>query len=810
MHLPPSIELLEPRIAPAAVFTWDGGGDDHQWTTAKNWVGDRAPVSGSALVFPGTARNEHSTNDFPAGTLFDSLTFPPAAKEGDDDSWTLDGEAVNLAHGIHSGVPRVSIGFAVTLADDQTFATEERGRNLDLTFSFLDLNGRTLFISGAGQRFQALELIDGSGSNESTIECLDETTVRLPANETVPAKLNIRGAAVTFGANPGSAVILERGSLRDFTSSGPVWARGGAIDGSSAATINGNLTMGAQSALHARAWIAIPTSLSLSVVGSVSLDSPRLSFDPDENPRNGTTIVLIDNDGSDPVVGQFADLPEGARLQISNTRITTQFRITYQGGDGNDVAIVANTPEAVISEDGKVATFTDIDGDRVTIRTDDGQLDPRSILLSQPNALGGQQLLLLDFQVARANSAGSKIVISSEQGPQGDGRVNVAAIHAYLTGIDELIVDGDVGELFASFLASLTVGSLGREIHRNSPGEPSFVDIEFVSRMVVESDVFSHVRVEVAEAIVVGGSLLGGEARDAGSLQVGSAVSIDIQGDVRGGNALHSGSIIEADPREGSVGSISIGGSLIGGKGPKSGAIIVRSDTIEKITIGGSIASGDGGDSRFSGSIISGAIGEVNVHGGVLGTKMHPVWIAATGDKDGSPGPGRNIAIKRITIDGDVRHTNIFAGDAPGLQTHQFFNADASIRRIVVKGDFRASNITAGVVSGPDGLIATSDDTLIVRQKRGTYRNDPSVSSHIGMIKILGDISGTRSEGDAFGIVAQQLGQVQIGSRVYRFDHPSDSMDLPLFLGTTGPGPMDAPSDFSIRILHATGETGAA
>jgi hypothetical protein len=805
MHSPQSIELLEPRIAPAAVFTWDGGGADDHWTTPQNWVRDRAPIAGGALVFPAIASNAQSTNDFPSGTLFDSLAFPPAA-DGSNNSWTLSGDRVALANGIHSGAPNIFIEFAIALSDDQTFATEERGRYLNLSFNLLDLNGHTLLLSGAGHRFQALEVVDGSGSNESTIECLDDTTVRLPDSEAVPAKLILRGGEVTFGNNPATLVTLEDGNLFDFASSGAVLAHGGFIGGSSAATINGNLTMEAASVLDAHASVSIPTStLSLSVVGSVSLDAPRLSFQPDENPRNGTTIILIDNDANDPVIGQFADLPEGALLDISNTRITAQFRITYKGGDGNDVALVAETPEAVISEDGKVATFTDVDGDRVTISTDDGELDPRSILLSQPNALGGHQLQLLDLQLARANSSGSKIVISSEQGPQGDGRVNVAAIHAYLTGISELTVDGDLGELYASRLDRLIVGSLGREIHTNSPAAKSFVDIESVSRMHVESDVFSHVRISYADEIIVEGSMIGGKARDAGYLEVGSARSIDIGGDVRGGKGLRSGSIIAADqggPHGAStLGTVVIGGSLIGGKGANSGAVIARNGAIAEITIEGSILAAAHAGSDFAGSIIAGAsIGELNVHGSILGTKTHPVWIAAAGVKN--PRAALGVAIDSVTIDGDVRHTHILAGHASGDRNDRLFNADASIRRVVVKGDWRASNITAGVTVGPDGLIATSDDTLIEPPRRGIYRNDPDVASHIGIIKIFGDVVGTHSEGDSFGIVAQQIDRLRIGDRVYRFGEPSESTNLPLFLGSTGPGPNDAPSDFSIRIVN--------
>src|SRR5215218_1766759 len=42
-----AVETLEGRILFAA-FTWDGGGNNNNWTTAANWVGDVAPTGGAA------------------------------------------------------------------------------------------------------------------------------------------------------------------------------------------------------------------------------------------------------------------------------------------------------------------------------------------------------------------------------------------------------------------------------------------------------------------------------------------------------------------------------------------------------------------------------------------------------------------------------------------------------------------------------------------------------------------------------------------------------------------------------------------
>src|SRR5262245_39434689 len=56
--------LLASSVSRAAVFTWDGGGANDNWSTAANWVGDVAPANnGSAdVVFAGSTRLTPNVN----------------------------------------------------------------------------------------------------------------------------------------------------------------------------------------------------------------------------------------------------------------------------------------------------------------------------------------------------------------------------------------------------------------------------------------------------------------------------------------------------------------------------------------------------------------------------------------------------------------------------------------------------------------------------------------------------------------------------------------------------------------------------
>jgi autotransporter-associated beta strand protein len=81
----------------------------------------------------------------------------------------------------------------------------------------------------------------------------------------------------------------------------------------------------------------------LDVTGTVSLNGATLDASLGFSPNPGDAFVIIQNDGTDPVAGTFAGLPEGAGFRIGGVA----FHIYYDGGDGNDVALVRNVPPAV-------------------------------------------------------------------------------------------------------------------------------------------------------------------------------------------------------------------------------------------------------------------------------------------------------------------------------------------------------------------------------------------------------------------------------------------------------------------------------
>jgi hypothetical protein len=83
----------------------------------------------------------------------------------------------------------------------------------------------------------------------------------------------------------------------------------------------------------------------LNVSGGVKLDGfqPSLVASLGFAPAPGTQFVIINQGGSSAVTGTFLGLPEGAPLSINGQ----PFTITYKGGTGNDVVLIAGATTGV-------------------------------------------------------------------------------------------------------------------------------------------------------------------------------------------------------------------------------------------------------------------------------------------------------------------------------------------------------------------------------------------------------------------------------------------------------------------------------
>src|SRR5439155_5976881 len=96
----------------------------------------------------------------------------------------------------------------------------------------------------------------------------------------------------------------------------------------------------------------------LNVTGSVALStvSPGVILNVTSfggfAPAGGDTFVIIKNDSGDAVSGTFAGLPEGAVVSTNFLGSGLVARITYKGGDGNDVGLTVIGPAVYNSAGG--------------------------------------------------------------------------------------------------------------------------------------------------------------------------------------------------------------------------------------------------------------------------------------------------------------------------------------------------------------------------------------------------------------------------------------------------------------------------
>jgi autotransporter-associated beta strand protein len=260
----------------AGVRYWTGSHPQNgNWTVPNNWD-EGKPKAGDKLVFPaGALRLNSNTNDFPAGTVFDSIIF-------NSNGYVLRGNAVGLRSGIlstnTSGLNTVSLN--IQLGSNQVFQCPDTAAQLVVNGD-VALANRTLTIKATGD-VTLSGVISGTGgivkTNAGTLSLLgnspntfsgptivSEGTLQLgKTGVAVPGTLTIgddtggaRVDVVRFTAHSqlanSSPVTVNLSGQLDLSGFsgviGPLNLDGGNVDtGSGTLGLNGNATINASSA----------------------------------------------------------------------------------------------------------------------------------------------------------------------------------------------------------------------------------------------------------------------------------------------------------------------------------------------------------------------------------------------------------------------------------------------------------------------------------------------------------------------------------------------------------------------------------
>jgi hypothetical protein len=310
--------------------------------TATNW-GAAAPVAGDDLVFPAGAANPSNTNNFAAGTTFNSITFSGG-------TYTLNGNGITLgAGGIQStGGTTHSVLLPITLGASQTWHLGTGGTSTQL--SATNLNGSALIIadsnnpvwsgpiSGFGNITVNNSAIDLGGANTTLAPfIINDSLLDIGLGATYPGP--ITGNDSDVGLEVGTTVgpVAVNGPFSTF------FAGFGMPNGTAntrGITLKDFVVYGEQIA-------GISDFNQANVTGTVTLSGVLLLLSQSIVPP-GTTFTIINNDGTDAVAGRFVSAPEGGNITSGGLQ-SQNFTITYRGGTGNDVVLTAQSAATIVT-----------------------------------------------------------------------------------------------------------------------------------------------------------------------------------------------------------------------------------------------------------------------------------------------------------------------------------------------------------------------------------------------------------------------------------------------------------------------------
>lgn len=318
-----AVALIAALIMTPAAFAgtriWKGGANG-LWSNPANWDGG-VPMPGDDVVFPASASSE---NDLPAFIQLHSLTSGSAVKiKGNP---IVLGEGGLFTEGPNAPTLSMDLGFSnILLGASQTWSSPEF--STQTTVGPTEINGQTLRLNISPKL-----LLRGVSGTGTIVQESGGTEVTFGATSTFIGTLIVNGGSFRTGGTAGEAEVNGSGILTLIAANaGGITVRDGGT-----LKLQGNLqtrgltfTAGGAPAHLQRAEVFVQgAGPTISVQGAVALTNAQLG-----------NVFPINNDGVDPVAGTFLGLPEGAVFtEVNYYNIAgASYRISYIGGDGNDV-----------------------------------------------------------------------------------------------------------------------------------------------------------------------------------------------------------------------------------------------------------------------------------------------------------------------------------------------------------------------------------------------------------------------------------------------------------------------------------------
>lgn len=332
----------------AATSTWKGGaaGAPDVWNNAANWTPAGIPASGSDIVFPAGAVFIGEVKNINPSVR--SVTVQAPGYTFKPTSSLLAG--FSLTHGVTvSYAANVITTFetVMNVLSPQTF-TAAGSRLMVKYVNITLLSGNQLTYAGNG-----IHEVNGGIFNEGNLVKTGTGRLIFNGNIVNPGTVTVQEGSLECQGDvmeksvllQAPAVVSGTGRMAALTTAGGMVRPGNG--GPGGLKINGALTLDPSAVLEIQFESLVPGMTDAVSASSVSLNGAQLNFTVGDDylVLIGYARTFITNHGGAPVTGTFGGLPEGATLQRGNVT----YRISYTGGDGNDVTLtpIAAAPTGI-------------------------------------------------------------------------------------------------------------------------------------------------------------------------------------------------------------------------------------------------------------------------------------------------------------------------------------------------------------------------------------------------------------------------------------------------------------------------------
>jgi autotransporter-associated beta strand protein len=378
-------------------LTWTGNGSTSNWSDPRNWSGGVAPGAGSDLVFGPSATKFTSTDDFPAGTWFGSITFTGGG-------YTIGGNGIVLTIGLDASNATGSNSFspAITLSTAETFLAGSGSTVLTVGGKLSD-SGFNLTVGGGNGQLDLTNAISGSGglviANSGTtilsgsgnsftgatnaqsgtlvLQCapgnaipgnltIEAATVRLNAGNQIAdtAAVTLTGSGLlNTNSNSDTIAALSLSSSSVTTGAGTLTVTGNVTD-SGASTISGKLALGGTSqTFQVNSGATLTVTASISGGRLTKNGSGTLVLSSSNSYTGGTTLIAGPlTVGSGSALGSGVLTLQGGTLSASGAARSLANAVTLAGNVtiGGGFALTLSGPVTLTGS--RTLTVTDTAG----------------------------------------------------------------------------------------------------------------------------------------------------------------------------------------------------------------------------------------------------------------------------------------------------------------------------------------------------------------------------------------------------------------------------------------------------------------